>query len=133
MSIGVDIVEVHRIKKLCKKEHFLKRFFTQEEIEPITSKANFYHHVAGKFAAKEAVVKALGTGFRYFKFKDVQILNNKLGKPYVVLLGKAKEIADLKDIDQILISISHCRAYAIAFAMAKGGLLNEGSNTEYDG
>lgn len=133
MGIGVDIVEVYRIENLCKKKRFFKRFFTQEEIEPIKDKANFYHHIAGKFAAKEAVVKALGTGFRYFKFKDVQILNNKLGKPYVVLSGKAMQIADSKDIDQILISISHCRAYAIAFAMAKGGLLDEGSNTGYDG
>lgn len=119
MDIGIDIVEIHRVKKLCCQERFLKRFFTREEIEPINNKANFYYSIAGKFAAKEAVVKAIGTGFRYFKFKDVQILNDKLGKPYVVLSGNASKIAKTKGFDQILITISHCRDYAVAFAVAK--------------
>lgn len=119
MDIGVDIVEVYRIKCLCGKKRFLDRFFTKKELEPICGKANFYHSIAGKFAAKEAVVKTLGTGFRYFKFKDVQILNDKLGKPYVVLSGNAREIAKKKGFAQILVTISHCRDYAVAFAVAK--------------
>lgn len=121
MDIGVDIIEVYRIESLHNKESFLERFFTQEEIEPLKDKVNFFHHIAGKFAAKEAVVKALGTGFRDFKFKDIQILNDELGKPYVRLSGNAKKIAISKNIDQILVSISHCKTYAIAFSIAEGG------------
>lgn len=119
MGIGTDIIEVSRIKKLCRRKSFLKRFFTKDEFESALGKSHFYHHIAGKFAAKEAVAKALGTGFRFFKFRDIQIVNDKMGKPYVRLSGRAQEILTSQGFSQVLVTISHCREYAVAFAVAK--------------
>ena len=121
MEIGIDIVEINRIKKLCRKKRFLIRFFSDEELSCIIDKRLFYSHLAGKFAAKEAVAKALGTGFRYFKWRDIQILNELNGKPYVVFTGKAHEVIKSRGIKKVLITISHSKEYAVAFAVAVGG------------
>ncbi len=122
MEIGVDIVEIQRIKKLCRsRKRFLSRFFAEDELSYIDDKKLFYSHLAGRFAAKEAVAKALGTGFRYFKWHDIKILNDNYGKPYVKLSGKADEILKSKGFNKVLITISHSRDYAVAFAVAFGG------------
>jgi holo-[acyl-carrier protein] synthase len=136
MQIGVDIIEIDRIKKACGRKNFINRFFTLKELEDIKGKKSFYTHLAGKYAAKEAVVKALGTGFRNMKWKDVEILNQASGKPVVALSGKAREIFKLKNFNGILVSISHYKEYAIAFAVALGGEADESSqpfNYEADG
>lgn len=136
MEIGVDIIEISRIRRACAREEFLNRFFTARELEGIKGKSSFYAHLAGKFAAKEAVVKAMGTGFRNMKWKDIEILNQASGKPVVILSGKAKEIFEDNNLSGIQVSISHCREYAIAFAVALGGAGYEGSqpfNHEADG
>ncbi len=125
MEIGVDIIEISRIKKACSRKNFLNRFFTLRELEGIKGKKSFYEHVAGKYAAKEAVVKAMGTGFRNMKWKDIEILNQESGKPVVVFSGNAKKIFELKNFSRILVSISHCEEYAIAFAVALGGAADE--------
>ena len=95
---GVDIVNNFRIKKSIKNGKFVKRIFSNGEIKDskkVTNKASFF---AKRFAAKEAFVKALGIGFRYnLNFKDVQILNNKLGKPYF-LKTKKLMISFLKNL-----------------------------------
>jgi holo-[acyl-carrier protein] synthase len=121
MEIGVDIVEIQRIKKLCNRKRFLSRFFVEDELSYINDKKLFYSHLAGKFAAKEAVAKALGTGFRYFKWHDIKVLNDAYGKPYVELSGKADEILKSRGFKKVLITISHSRDYAVAFAIAFGG------------
>ena len=131
MEIGVDIIEINRIKKACQKRLFQKRFFTENELCKIEGKKNYYAHLAGKFAAKEAVVKAMGTGFRNFKFKDIEILNEVSGKPKVVLSGNAKKILKSKGFCQVKVTISHSMEYAVAFAIAIGGARDE-SNKSYN-
>ena len=91
MEIGVDIIEIGRIKRACARKNFMDRFFTSRELEGIKGKKSFYAHLAGKFAAKEAVVKALGSGFQNMKWKDIEIISHSSGKPVVVLSGKAKK------------------------------------------
>mgnify|MGYP000925346753 FL=1 len=125
MEIGVDIIEIGRIKRACARKNFVYRLFTLRELEGIKGKRSFYAHLAGKYAAKEAVVKASGTVFRNMKWKDVEILNQPSGKPVVILSGKAKKVFEEKNYKSIDVSISHCREYAIAFAVAFGGEADE--------
>ena len=116
---GTDIVEISRIEKALKKESFVKKCFTENEIIYLKSKNFSPETAAGIFAAKEAISKALGTGFRGFMPQDLEILHNEFFKPYVNLLPKAKKIADNLGVNNIHISISHCKDYALAFAVAE--------------
>ncbi|RKD25330.1 holo-[acyl-carrier-protein] synthase [Caminicella sporogenes DSM 14501] len=116
-GIGIDIIEINRIYNAVKKERFLEKIFTDREIEYF-KKINYnINTIAGSFAAKEAVAKALGTGIRGFRWIDIEIIRNKLGKPEVILYGKAKEIAHANGIQKILVSISHSREYAVSQAI----------------
>lgn len=114
---GVDIVNVNRIKKILnsKKEKFYEKIFTEREIEYITRKGHKATTVAGNFAAKEAISKALGTGIGSIAWKDIEILREVTGKPYINF--RNKEIIDKFKIKEIQISISHETDYAIAFAV----------------
>lgn len=114
---GVDIVNVNRIKKILnsKKEKFYENIFTEREIEYITRKGHKATTVAGNFAAKEAISKALGTGIGSIAWKDIEILREVTGKPYINF--RNKEIIDKFKIKEIQISISHETDYAIAFAV----------------
>lgn len=112
---GIDIVKVDRIEKLSKKEAFMNKFFTEEERNYLKNKRA--ESIAGYFSAKEAIVKAIGTGFSGFKFTDVEVLREE-NEPYVVLHGNAKEIAISKGIKEIKVSISHEKEYAVANAIA---------------
>lgn len=127
MEIGVDIVEIARIKRALDRENFLKKIFTIEEIDVIKQKKgeSLYRHVAGRFAAKEAVSKVLGTGIGFFRWKDIEILPDQSGKPWVRLSGKALELAKMKGFTRLLVSISHCRDYAVAVSAAEGGMKGE--------
>lgn len=117
IGVGTDIIEIERIKKAIDSSIFIQRLFTDEELKYLnTKKAESF---AGYFAAKEAVSKALGTGISGFSFKDIEILK-KGGVPYVVLHGGARKVADGIGIKEIKLSISHCREYAVAFAVAEG-------------
>jgi len=111
-GIGTDIIEISRIKSAISKEKFLKKVYTDKEIELI--KKQGVSTAAVNFAAKEAVAKAFGTGFRGFGLKDIEILRNNLGCPYVVLHGVAKDLTGGKNIN---ISLSHCKEYAVAFVI----------------
>jgi holo-[acyl-carrier protein] synthase len=134
MEIGVDIIEINRIKNACRTKTFENRFFTSKELDGIQGKKNYYAHLAGKYAAKEAVVKAMGTGFRNMKWKDIEILNLTSGKPVAILSGKAREILESKGFKRILVTISHSKEYAIAFAVALGGGTDENSQPlHYEG
>jgi len=119
-GIGSDIIEIDRVKKAAEKDSFIERFFDAEEIAYFKQKNMRDETIAGNFAAKEAVVKAMGTGFSGFGAEDIAVLRNENGKPFVVLKKKAKEKAFLLGITKIEISISHCRDYAAAFAICEG-------------
>ncbi len=113
-SIGVDIIEIDRVAEIISEfgEKFLKKVFSDEEIRYCLSKAKPSQHFAARFAAKEAVIKALGTGFgKGIMLKDIEIRNDVNGKPKVFYKGNSTE--------KILISISHCNHYVVAFALLK--------------
>ena len=114
VGIGNDIVEIERISKAIEKSGFKKRVFTVKEIEQIEEKGNKVESYAGRFSAKEAISKALGTGVRGFNLVDIEILNNSLGKPEVTLKGNLENKNEKFIVD---ISISHCKDYATAVAI----------------
>ena len=113
--IGVDIVEIGRIKKAASRwgEHFLRRVYTGPELELYGKKPQ---SLAARFAGKEAVSKALQkpTGISW---QQIEILADAEGKPLVRLYGKAKEHADSLGLNKLAISLSHSREYAIAFVV----------------
>jgi holo-[acyl-carrier protein] synthase len=112
-GMGVDIIEISRVESaLTARLRMVERVYTEEEIAYCRSKpASMYAHFAGRFAAKEAVAKALG---RSLEWRDVSIENDPLGKPRTVLRGPA---ADAAEGGLVLVSISHSRDYAVAHAV----------------
>lgn len=117
IGIGTDIIEIKRVEKLLSKSHFIERFFNVSEQEYIKNKPT--ESAAGYFCAKEAIVKALGTGFSGLKWKDIEVIKVN-SVPGAVLHNKAKEIADSKGVKTIFLSISHCKEYAVATAVLEG-------------
>ena len=118
VGIGNDIIEIERIEKAISKEGFKNKIYTQRELENIEKRGNRTETYAGIFSAKEAISKAIGTGVREFSLTDLEILNDDLGKPYVVVSEKLdKIIKSKKDDYQIEISISHSKKYATAMAI----------------
>ena len=117
VGIGTDIIEIERIKRAVEKtNHFVDKLFTKREIEYFNVRNNAANVIAGNFAAKEAVSKAIGTGFRSFGLKDIEILRDKLGKPFVILNERVYEIIGTKNVI-IHISISHSNENDIAYAV----------------
>jgi len=119
-GIGCDIVDVSRIKKALINKNFRKKIFSQSEIKTVESKANKVASYAKKFAAKEALSKALGTGLSGgISFKDISINNDKKGKPYITLVGKTKSTVRqiIKKKYKIFISISDEQKYALAMVV----------------
>lgn len=104
-GIGTDIVKIERIHKALEKEGFLERVFTKKEREERKNPESY----AASYAAKEAVVKALGTGFRGITFHDIEIFHEENGKPYLCLYGKKENSWHL--------SLSHEKEYAIAMVL----------------
>ena len=118
VGIGNDIIEIERIEKAISKEGFKNKIYTQRELENIKKRGNRAETYAGVFSAKEAISKAIGTGVREFSLTNLEILNDDLGKPYVVISEKLDKIIKSKKEDyQIEISISHSKKYAIAMAI----------------
>ena len=121
LGIGVDIIKNSRIKELIKNKSFINRTFGKKEIDFSKKKINKINFFAKRFAAKESFAKSLGTGFRNnLNFKDIEILNNKLGKPY---FSKSKKIDFLinkrfkiKKYD-LFLSISDEKDYSVAFTI----------------
>jgi len=111
IGTGVDITEVMRLRKAVEKwgEEFLNRVFTSEELENAKTRGSLYQHLAGRFAAKEAVFKAFGDP--RLSWKDVEILNDKEGKPRCVILSSRGKKIDVH------VSISHVKNYAVANAI----------------
>lgn len=119
-GIGTDLVLVKRIGKIYLKypSRFLNRIFTAYEKETFLSRGSSVNVLAARFAAKEAVLKALGCGIGPAALNEVEIISTPGKQPSVKLYGKAMEIADEKNIDEIFISMSHEKNIACAFATA---------------
>ncbi|MBY6837598.1 holo-ACP synthase [Clostridium botulinum] len=116
-GIGTDIVEIERIKKAIESNpNFINRFFTEKEIEYFKLRKVNANTISGNFAAKEAVSKALGSGFRGFGLMDIEVLRDELGKPIVNLSDKLYKMFNLDNYN-IFISISHSNTDAIAYAI----------------
>ena len=116
-GIGVDLVEVGRIRDTIEAwgERFLEKIFTGAEIRYCSSKKSSYQHFAARFAAKEAVAKALAIGWSGgFRWKDVEVVNDQAGKPSIVLYGHVK---NLMSRSKIFLSISHTHEIVVAFAV----------------
>ena len=111
-GIGTDIVEIEKIKNHSQKKSFLKKVFTNKEINYAKKKKDLVSHLATTFAAKEAVFKALGTG--WIDGKLVEVVREKSGKPSIILHGKVREM--MKD-SQLSLSLSYSNNYALAFAI----------------
>ena len=119
-GIGTDIVEIERIRGMLQRhgDSFLQRCFTPAEIEFAGKYKDPAVRYAGRWAAKEAVVKVLGTGFmKGITFHDVEVLPLHTGQPEIRLTGEAAERAAEQQIDSVLISISHAQLYATATAI----------------
>jgi holo-[acyl-carrier protein] synthase len=121
IGIGTDITECLRIAQMIERhgELFITRVYTPDEIQYCQSRKQSTQHFAGRWAAKEAVLKSVGTGWRRgISWRDVEIRNQLGGKPMVMLRGGVRDVADELGVGQILISISHCRSHATAYALA---------------
>lgn len=118
LGLGIDIIEIHRIKKSIEQygDKFLNKVFTPEEIKYCNSKFNKFQHFAARFAAKEAVYKALASGWQTgLRWKDIEIQNDASGMPSINSTGKLKLF--LSDSAQLRISISHSENYVTSVAI----------------
>jgi len=124
LGIGTDIVECLRIAQMIERhgELFINRVYTPHEIRYCQSRKQATQHFAGRWAAKEAILKALGTGWRRgISWRDIEVRNDQMGRPVVGLRGGARDIVEQRGIREMLVSISHCRSHATAYALALGG------------
>lgn len=117
---GVDLCSPSRIKKAVVRhgERFLRRVFTEQEIEYCSSKSNPYPSYAARFAAKEAAMKLLGAGLSKVGFSEVEVVNLESGKPTIIFHGRAKELASRLGVLRVDLSLSHEKDMAIAMAVA---------------
>jgi len=128
LGIGTDITECLRIARMIERhgELFIARVYTPEEIRYCQSRKQATQHFTGRWAAKEAVLKALGTGWtRGISWRDVEVLNEPGGKPAVLLRDGARRVAQTLGISKVLVTISHCRTHATAYAVALGSKSGE--------
>ncbi len=125
IGCGIDLIKIERIEKIIKKwgDNFTSRVFTLLEREYCEKKkGNKYQSYAGRFAAKEALLKALGLGLREANWKEIEIKNDELGQPIIDTSGKLKNIASAKGVSKYFISISHTKEYAVAQVILEGTL-----------
>jgi len=126
VEVGVDAIEIERIHRAITRfgDRFLNRIYTPQERERYRGRIA---ELAARFAAKEAVMKALGTGVRGVRWRDIEILSNRRGKPIVVLHGTARARAAQLGLRHVAISLTHARAFAIAVvAVTRQTALSEG-------
>lgn len=123
IGIGTDITECLRIARMIERhgDLFINRVYTAEEIKYCQSRKQSTQHFAGRWAAKEAILKALGTGWRRgISWRDMEVRNEPGGKPVVAVRGGVKDVVEQLGIREIQVSISHCRTHATATAIAVG-------------
>lgn len=122
IGTGIDLVKNSRIKSLIEKyeDRFLRKIYTEAEIEYCQQKLKAASSFAARFAAKESVLKALGTGMRNNSWQDIEVLNDELGKPEVKLFGNTADRAEKLGVSSIFISISHEKDFSIAQVVMEG-------------
>jgi holo-[acyl-carrier protein] synthase len=123
LGIGTDIIECLRIAQMIERhgEMFIARVYTDYEIQYCQSRKSATQHFAGRWAAKESILKAMGTGWQKgISWRDLEVRNDPGGKPIVALRGGARDVCEARGIADMLVSISHCRSHAVAYAMAIG-------------
>lgn len=123
IGIGTDIIECLRIAQMIERhgDLFINRVYTAYEIQYCQTRKQSTQHYAGRWAAKEAILKALGTGWRKgISLRDIEVRNEPGGRPVVALRGGARDVVEQLGITEMLISISHCRSHATAYALAQG-------------
>jgi holo-[acyl-carrier protein] synthase len=123
IGIGTDITECLRIARMIERhgELFIERVYTPDEIRYCQTRKQATQHFTGRWAAKEAILKALGTGWRRgISWRDMEIRNEPGGKPTVAVRGGVKDVVEQLGISEILVTISHCRSHATATAIAVG-------------
>ena len=128
IGVGTDLIELKRVQKACERESFLSRIFTEEEYREASGN---YRRLAGNFAVKEAVSKALGTGFSAMAPTEIEVLRDERGKPFVRLHGKAAALAEELGAVRIEVSISDTEELVLAFAVAEVQKSNGYSNRNY--
>jgi holo-[acyl-carrier protein] synthase len=118
-GIGTDNFEVVRIKDLMEKDNgFINEIFTEGEIAYCKKMSHKEEHYAARFSAKEAFMKALGTGWRFgIRFADIGVFHDDLGKPEIELSGKAEELVKQEGISSVHVSLSHTKSMATAFVV----------------
>jgi holo-[acyl-carrier protein] synthase len=120
LGTGVDLAEVHRIRESVERfgDRFVQRIYTEREIAYVQRKANKYERYAARFAAKEAGMKALGTGWRGgIQWKDFEVVNLPSGRPTLLLHGEAERIAQEMGVTAIHLSLTHTAENALAYAI----------------
>jgi holo-[acyl-carrier protein] synthase len=123
VGMGIDIVEVKRIAAIIEsqKERFLRRVYTLDEVAYCEQFKSRYERYAGRFAAKEAAMKALGTGWsRGVRWVDLEVVRQPGGRPTLIIKGEAKKIADRLGVKSIAISITHTAEQALAQVIFEG-------------
>lgn len=131
LGTGVDIVETTRIRDSLERfgERFLNRCFWPEEVAYCNGMKFPALHFAARFAAKEAISKAFGTGIGHqLGWKDMEIRKRDTGEPYAVLHGKGAELASARGVTEVFVSLSHCKDYAAAQAVIAGRAPSTGPN-----
>ena len=118
-GIGTDIIEVSRIKAVMERDiGFREKIFTEGEIAYCEKMKNKQQNYAARFSAKEAFLKAIGTGWRFgVRFADIDVYHDPLGKPHIRLHGKAKELVEKEGITTIHVSLSHIKEMATAIVV----------------
>ncbi len=117
---GTDIIEIRRIENsIARSDAFVNKIFTEaEQAYCKAQKVGIFQSYAARYAAKEAVFKALGTGYRYgMAFREIEVKNDKLGKPEVIVHGKVKAFVNEQKITHIHLSLSHVKEMALAFVV----------------
>jgi holo-[acyl-carrier protein] synthase len=121
MTIGTDITDVSRIRKLAETHaEFLSRIFTERELAYCEHKKNKYQHLAARFAAKESVMKAVGRGWlQGLNWTDIEVVNLPSGAPAINAYGTLRALMEQQHITAFAVSLSHCKEYAIATVIAR--------------
>jgi holo-[acyl-carrier protein] synthase len=124
VAVGIDAIEIERIQRALDQfgERFLRRVFTERERERYRGRVS---ELAVRFAAKEATSKALGTGIRGIRWREMEVLSNGRGKPILVLHGQAAERAARLGLESFDISLTHTRSDALAFVVARRGATDD--------
>jgi len=123
LGTGIDLAEVPRIRAAIEKhgERFVERVFTEKEIAYVERKANKFERYAARFAAKEAGMKAIGTGWRHgVRWQDFEVTNLSSGRPTLTFHGVAAEVAQRLGVTQVHLSLTHTEQYGQAFVILEG-------------